>query len=412
MVLYRLGVRFYTLAIQLAAAFNPKARLWVDGRKGWKQKLKAGLEPDRPVIWMHSASLGEFEQGKPVLEALAAEFPQHQVLVTFFSPSGYEARKQYKGAQFVSYLPADLGSNPTQFLSIVQPALAVFVKYEFWLGYLRAMRQRHIPHVVIAANFRPDQVFFKWYGKRFLRALAGFDHLFVQRTDSATLLKEHGIDRVSVCGDTRFDRVWATVEGAEEIDALEAFSIGDRVLVAGSTWAKEEALLIHFMRQSDHNLKYIIAPHEIDEDHIEQLISHIPFPAVRYFKSTPEEIAKARVVVIDGIGVLSRAYRYGHVALVGGGFGKGIHNILEAATFGMPVFFGPNHEKFPEAGEMMEVGCGMEVKDEQDLTRQLNDLISDRAAWKTKSRRAREYVQQHRGATDQIVQKLQSLLKP
>ncbi|MDR2936661.1 MAG: 3-deoxy-D-manno-octulosonic acid transferase, partial [Rikenellaceae bacterium] len=342
---YNIGIEAMVLGIRIAMPFSRKARLWCRGRKGVFRDMASRIDPSVPTAWFHAASLGEFEQGRPVIDAFRKAYPAYKILITFFSPSGYEVRKDFAGADYVFYLPADTPRNVRQFLRIVRPRVAMFIKYEFWANYLRLLRKSDARVYIISAIFRKDSVFFKPWGSFYRRLPDCFDQIFVQDKESVGLLEKIGIRNVTVAGDTRFDRVYSIASQAREIPEIAAFAAsGGKVLVAGSTWPPDEELLLELAHKYT-DLKFIIAPHEIESERIDRFIAAARRPALRYSQLTPEsDLAGAGILFIDTIGMLSSVYGYGHLAYIGGGFGAGIHNILEAATYGLPLVFGPNYE--------------------------------------------------------------------
>lgn len=401
-ILYDIGIRIYWLAAWIISPWNPKARLWIRGRRNWKNALESSPLQGGKVIWFHCASLGEFEQGRPVLEEMRRRFPGHRFLLTFFSPSGYEKRKDYAGADHVMYLPLDTARNARCMLRLLDLEMAVFIKYEFWYHFLKRLHRERIPLFLAAGIFRPGQLFFKGYGRWYRRLLRFFTHIFVQQPSSASLLESVGIDRVTVAGDTRFDRV-SQVTGSEyQHSALETFRAGRNVVVAGSTWERDEELLRHAFQELPRETGWIIAPHEIRGDQLERLESWFP-GAVRFTRLGKEVPEDSRVVLVDTIGQLSFLYRFGKVAYIGGGFGRGIHNILEAATYGIPVLFGPNYRKFAEAVELVEEGGAFPVKDQEAVLATLRMLFTDPALYEERSAVAARFVSRRVGATGRIV---------
>lgn len=405
LLLYNTFLVIYTLALRLAALWNPKAKKWVTGRKGWQQRLKqlAGNDP-RPLVWMHCASLGEFEQGRPILETIRSLYPQYRIALSFFSPSGFEIRKNYAGADIVCYLPMDGARNARLFVNSLSPALVIWVRYEFWYHYLHTLYKQKIPVVLIAGRFRKKQPFFAWYGNLHRYMLGCFQHLFVQDQASKDLLAGIGITNLSVAGDTRYDRVSEIANNVEPINAVERFVSRHPTIVCGSTWPEDEEELDHFAN-SRPDLRFIIAPHEIEEAHlqeIEQLFKH----TVRYsvWLSTPEtDHNSANVLIIDNIGMLSRLYKYGCLAYVGGGFGDdGLHNILEAAVYGIPVIHGPVYDRFPEAAALISAGGGFAVENALELETLLNQLLTNNEAREKASEAAGRFVADNRGATGKI----------
>ncbi|HEX7410670.1 MAG TPA: glycosyltransferase N-terminal domain-containing protein [Bacteroidales bacterium] len=411
-LIYDFAIRFYVMMIRLAALFKPKAWLWVKGRKNIFERIKEALEDARvdpykqPIAWFHCASLGEFEQGRPVIEAYRQKFPNHKIFLTFFSPSGYEVRKAYLGADFIFYMPADVSRQVRKFLALVNPRVAIFVKYEFWFNYLHQLREAGIPTFVISANFRPDQHFFKWYGDWSRTALEHLTHLFVQNESSLELLSFIGINHVTVSGDTRFDRVMDIAAHAQRFPLVESFTAGNYVLVAGSTWPADEELIFSLIQKPELHIKLIIAPHETHPARINALMARAGDSAIRYSTSTETNITGFKVLIIDSIGMLSALYRYATIAYIGGGFGTGIHNTLEAATFGKPVIFGPIHSKFPEARELLELGAAFSIKNEKELLSVVELLINDSDTYATAAQQASDYVKARAGATRIILQEL------
>ncbi len=408
-ILYNIGTRAYFLAIKLASTFgHRKARLMEEGRKEWAPKLQAKVnelqahDPDRKFIWFHAASLGEFEQGRPLIEALREKYPQYRILQTFFSPSGYEVRKNYKGADIVCYLPYDKLSECRRFLDITQPALAFFVKYEFWGNILEELSRRQIPTYLISGIFRERQAFFQSYGSILRPVLSNFRHMFVQDEESRRLLASIGYDRnVTICGDTRFDRVIAIQQQANQYGWAEAFSEDNFVLVAGSSWPKDEDILLeHFNNHPE--MKLIIAPHEIHEEHIQGIIGKLKRPYMRYTQLDEGKVKEVDCLIIDAIGFLSSIYRYGNVAYIGGGFGVGIHNTLEAAVYGMPVIFGPNHTAFREALGLLDAKGGFTISNAEQYASLMQTFMTDPQALREAGQRAGQYVQAESGATETI----------
>lgn len=411
LTIYRLFASLYPLAIRLAASFNPKAKAWVEGRRHWRTKLAEWKRGEGPLIWMHCASLGEFEQGRPVLEELDRKYPEAQLVVTFFSPSGYEMRKNYPLASAVFYLPPDGVKNADDFLDLLRPDMAIFVKYEFWYDYLSALRRRGVPTALISAVFRRGQIFFRPWGGLFRRMLGYFDLLFVQDEPSRQLLASIGVSRVEVAGDTRIDRVLALAGEDRPLPLLEAFSSGARVLVAGSAWPPEEQILEEWLkRPSAREWKCIIAPHEIREEHIQALEKRLGEPAIRFTRWGNEPLPPARVLILDTVGLLGHAYRYGYAALVGGGFGKGIHNILEPMSHGLPVLFGPKHHKFREAEMLIGAGAAWQVEGAESFIGRMEELAEEKVR-NTASSRGLALLRSHQGATKKIVEKLPLALK-
>jgi 3-deoxy-D-manno-octulosonic-acid transferase len=401
-VLYNFSIRLLQGLYAAASIVNPKAKLFVSGRRDWHQKLTAFARTIKNPVWVHCASLGEFEQGRPVMEALKAAFPSRPILLTFFSPSGYEVRKNYAGADGVFYLPMDTPSNARKFVETVNPVLAIFVKYEFWYNYSRELRKRNIPLLSISCIFRKDQVFFKWYGSTFRRILAQFSYFFVQNPESIELLKSLGLTNAAIAGDTRFDRVFQVTNSAEDIPIARQFKGGDKVFVIGSCWPEDLEILIPFINENQFQLKFIIAPHEVTMEFLSEIEKSLQVKTVRF--SAAADNHDAQVLLIDNIGMLSRLYRYGEFSYVGGAFGKGLHNILEAACYGVPVFFGnKNYDKFQEAVDLIMRGGAFEVGSYTDLKTKYEMLHNRPENFLLACEVTRQYVLENLGATKKIV---------
>lgn len=399
-----MGIALFDLAVSLAAPFSKRAALLVKGRKTvWDTLGGVSLEGD--VIWVHCASLGEFEQGRPLIEAIRKKNPSYKIVLSFYSPSGYEVRKNYKEADVVCYLPSDTRANAKRFISTVNPRMVFFVKYEYWYNYFRELKEVGTPLYLVSAIFRKDQIFFKWYGGWFRKILNNVKCFYIQDEKSAALLDGIGIKAYIVAGDTRFDRVAAIAAAANPIPVVENFATGAKVLVAGSTWPADEQIIASYINNSAKDVKLIIAPHMVDESHIQQLERRFALPVCRYTKVKGEIGADVRVLIIDTIGLLSAIYRYGSVAYLGGGFGKGIHNTLEAATYGMPVIFGPRHLKFKEAIDLKEKGAGFSINDSVEFGNLMERLWDDenKDYLKKSGEAALEYVQSMCGATEEIL---------
>jgi 3-deoxy-D-manno-octulosonic-acid transferase len=407
------------LAVRAAAPFNPKARQWVDGRKGLWERLEAKREALQGCLWMHCASVGEFEQGRPVLEAIKRERPDLPVLLTFFSPSGYEARKAEPLATHVDYLPPDGAANAKRLLRLLRPGVVLWVKYELWHHYLEALRAARIPTFLISAYFWPAMPYFRWYGGAWRRMLGCFTHHFVQDERSGQLLRDIGLENVTVSGDTRFDRVLAIVDAKEPLGAGEAFRAAapSPVLVCGSTWPADEERLLKALAAQRVEARLLVAPHELHAQHLAAVETAFPKPLVLWSELENSLVAGAgvppgiRTVLVDRMGLLARIYRYGDIAYVGGGFGDGIHSLLEPAAWGCPVIFGPLHTKFPEAQGLIDVGSGFEVRNAEELLAVIDRLLGDAAALAKASDAARCYVQGAAGATDRIVSAISGRLR-
>jgi len=407
--IYRIAVGAYALVVRIAALFNPKAALFVQGRKNGISNIRYALATEkRPRVWVHCASLGEFEQGRPVIEAVREQYPQYAIVITFFSPSGYEVRKDYKGADHVFYLPVDTLRNATDFLDILNPTLCIFVKYEFWYFYLSAIAARQIPSILISAVFSGEQGFFKWYGSLFRQMLHSFTHIFVQDDGSEALLQSIGIGNVTVSGDTRFDRVIKAAQNTVELPVAEAFCDGYKILVAGSTWRDDEKFLHKVLPLLPQGWKMILVPHEVDGGHIAEI--ERLFEGETTLWSHAQENPDARVLLIDTVGLLSQLYRFGSIAWIGGAFGKeGVHNVLEAAVYGIPCFYGPIYHQFIEANELIDAGGAYSISDPGTLISAIQDLeISGK--YRQVANAARDYVLTGGGATPIVMDFLRSIL--
>lgn len=420
LLLYNLGIRFYFILIFTASFFNKKAKLWINGRKNTDFK-RSGKS-----AWFHFASLGEYEQGLPVLIACRERYPHTKIIITFFSPSGFEIRKNTPLADAVYYLPLDTASNAQKFIDAIDPAIAVFTKYEYWYHYFNELHNKEIPLYLISGIFRPNQVFFKWYGGLHRKMLNCVSRFFVQDENSKHLLQSIGISYVSVSGDTRFDRVWTNAQNPKSFPAIADFTQGKKTFIAGSTWPEDEQLLANLA--TDHaDWKFIFAPHEIKEEKINRLIELLPQNStIRHSQLTAEwEVRSQRsevgsknhhsqltthhspqTLIIDNIGMLSSLYQYGHIAYIGGGFGAGIHNTLEAAAFGLPVIFGPNYEKFKEAKDLIALEVGFSISHENELKKTFGFLTEDESRYQSISKKIKAYVQEHTGATGMIMEYL------
>ena len=399
---YNLCMTIYAALIRVASPFNEKARLWCNGRKGMFERMRSTIGEGERVVWIHVASLGDFEQGRPLVDYVKEKYPDYKVLLTFFSPSGYEVRKNYKNADYVFYIPADTKRNVRKFLDIVNPEVVIFVKYEFWLNMLAELRRRNIRTYIASAIFRRNSIFFNPLGFWWRAALQSFDTLFVQDELSKSLLEGLGVTNVVVAGDTRFDRVSAIAESAEKIAVVEEFKDDCRLFVAGSTWGADEEILLPLINENP-NIKFVIAPHEMDEARIERIMREVKGGAVRYTQLSEVALVDKQVLVLDTMGLLSRVYGSAEWAYIGGGFGAGIHNTLEAAVYGLPVAFGPKYRKFKEARDLIELGVGRSVTDECELKSWFDELKSDDEYLARLSAIAKVYVGKHRGATEHIV---------
>ena len=400
--MYNLLIYLYLFGVAIYSLFDKKVRKMWRGERAAFDVLREKVKPGAEYVWFHAASLGEFEQGRPLMERLRQNHPEYKILLTFFSPSGYEVRKNYEGADIICYLPLDTIVNARRFLRLVHPVKAFFIKYEFWYNYLHILRHRKVPVYSVSSIFRPEQVFFRWYGHEYSRVLKCITHFYVQNEMSQRLLGSLGLNNVTVVGDTRFDRVLQIRDAAKELPIAEAFAQGHRVFVAGSSWPPDEDVFIPYFNEHP-EWRLIIAPHVIGSDHLRQIRSSLKMPAVLYTETTPEEAAQARCLIINCFGLLSSIYNYGEVAYVGGGFGVGIHNVLEAAVWDMPVIFGPNNKRFQEAQGLLEVGGGFEV-DGKDTFRQTMNRLSDDSEYLAKvSHEAGQFVKGQAGATERVM---------
>lgn len=415
-MIYNVVIYFVLWGIAIASLFNEKVRkMWRGEREAFKI-LKQKVNPNAKYIWFHAASLGEFEQGRPLMERIRKDYPQYKILLTFYSPSGYEVRKNYEGADIICYMPVDTRLNAIRFLRLVRPVMAFFIKYEFWSNFLHILKHRNIPTYSVSSIFREDQVFFKWYGRNYAGVLKCFTRFFVQNEESKRLLEGIGITAVDVVGDTRFDRVLQIKEAAKQLPICEAFRTGVassqsadvphhdfKVFVAGSSWPPDENIFIPFFNEHK-DWRLLIAPHVIAEEHLKLILSLIKDKkVVRYTQTTPEEAAETDVLIIDCFGLLSSMYNYGDVAYIGGGFGVGIHNTLEAAVWNMPVIFGPNNKKFQEAQGLLKSGGGFEINTYEDFSGLMSSLMNDETFLKQACDKAGTFVAHLAGATDKVL---------
>ena len=407
--MYSLAIHFYAFIIALISPFHKKARIMRLGQWKTNSILREKIDRNAKYIWFHASSLGEFEQGRPMMERIMAEHPEYKILLTFFSPSGYEVRKNYNGADVICYLPFDTPYRVKKFLNLANPSIAVFIKYEFWGNYLQELKHRNIPVYIISSIFRRDQLFFQWFGYPYRKMLYCFTHLFVQDDRSAALLKEFGITNVTVTGDTRFDRVLDVRNQARELSPVEHFVCeGGKekrlTLVAGSSWPQDEEILIPYFNEHP-EMKLIIAPHEIHREHLMYIESLLKRPSVRLSDVFHDQsLAEGKdCLIVDSFGLLSSIYRYGTIAYIGGGFGAGIHNTLEAAVYGIPVLFGPKYHKFKEAKDLIKVGGGFSVSDKQSFCEKMDELLTYHEVLEAAGESAGQFVNGNAGATDKIL---------
>ena len=404
-MIYNIIIYFVLWGVAIASLFNKKVRMMWRGEREAFRILKKKVDPNAKYIWFHAASLGEFEQGRPLMERIRKTHPEYKILLTFYSPSGYEVRKNYAGADIICYMPIDTRLNAIRFLRLVRPVMAFFIKYEFWSNFLHILKHRNIPTYSVSSIFREDQVFFKWYGKSYANVLRCFTRFFVQNEESKRLLASIGIGEVDVVGDTRFDRVIQIKEAAKQLPICEAFKRDYKVFVAGSSWPPDEDIFIRFFN-AHKDWKMIIAPHVIGEDHLKQILSKLEGKVVRYTQATTETAAEADVLIVDCFGLLSSIYNYGDVAYVGGGFGVGIHNTLEAAVWDMPVIFGPNNKKFQEAQGLLKSGGGFEISCYEDFENIMTSLITDSEFLASAGSKAGAFVESLAGATGKVLSKV------
>lgn len=405
MLLYNLGIALYDLAAYILFPFSTKPRRMVKGHWIVYDVLRQQREKGAKYIWFHAASLGEFEQGRPMIESIKERHPEYKILLTFFSPSGYEVRKGYDKADIVCYLPFDKPRNVKKFLDLAQPSMAFFIKYEFWKNFLDELHRRNIPTYSISSIFRRNQVFFKWYGGIYRKVLENFNCLYVQNELSKRYLAKIGVENVKIVGDTRFDRVLDIRRAAKELPLIEQFKDEKFVIVAGSSWQPDEDLFIEYFNTHPET-KLIIAPHVINDLHLVEIINKLKRPYVKYSKANQENISKADCVIIDCFGLLSSIYRYGDIAYIGGGFGVGIHNILEAAVYGMPVVFGPKFDKFKEAKELIANKGGYTIKNYEEMSHLFDRFMTDKDFLKETGCIAGNYVSANAGATEKILKDL------
>lgn len=410
--MYSILIHFYAFIIELISPFHRKARIMRLGQWKTNSILREKIDRNAKYIWFHASSLGEFEQGRPMMEKIKAQYPEYKILLTFFSPSGYEVRKNYNGADVICYLPFDTPYRVKKFLNLANPVMAVFIKYEFWGNYLKELKKRGVPVYIISAIFRPDQLFFQWYGIAYRKMLNCFNHLFVQDERSKDLLNEFGITNVTVCGDTRFDRVLDVRKQARDLPHVERFVAGGKAekqqtLIAGSSWPQDEEILAAYFNEHP-ELKLIIAPHEIHREHLMYIESLLKRPSVRLSDVLQDNslLTGKDCLIVDSFGLLSSIYRYGTIAYIGGGFGAGIHNTLEAAVYGIPVLFGPKYQKFKEARDLIKVGGGFSVSSKDEFDAKMNDLLTYPDILMAVGESAGTFVNGNAGATEQIMKEI------
>jgi 3-deoxy-D-manno-octulosonic-acid transferase len=401
-MIYNLGIHIYQLGIRLAGLFSDKPAKMVKGHREAYDLLKSKIDRNARYIWFHAASLGEFEQGRPLIERIRKEYPQYKILQTFFSPSGYEVRKNYEGADIVCYLPMDTPGNAKKFINLVNPCMVFFVKYEFWKNYLNILYNKGVPVYSVSSIFRPNQIFFRWYGKGYQQVLKTFEHLFVQNEESKKLLANIGVMNTTVVGDTRFDRVLDICAAAKQLPLVQKFKGDALTFVAGSSWGPDEDIFIKYFNAHP-EMKLIIAPHVVNDSHMKEIVSKLQRPCIRYTQATEENVQQADCLIIDCYGLLSSIYRYGEISYIGGGFGVGIHNVLEAAVYGIPVIFGPNNKKFREAQHLLANKGGFEVNGYEDFEVLMDKFLTDEAYLQASGQAAGDYVKNNSGAMEKIM---------
>ena len=404
-MIYNLAMYILELGVKLAALFSEKPAKMVKGHREVFDLLKSKVDPKAQYIWFHAASLGEFEQGRPLIERIRKEYPQYKILQTFFSPSGYEVRKNYDGADIVCYLPIDTPANAKKFIDLVNPCMVFFVKYEFWHNYLNTLSKKGVPVYSVSSIFRPGQIFFRWYGKSYQQVLKTFAHLFVQNEESKLLLAEIGVKNTTVVGDTRFDRVLDICAAAKQLPLVQKFKGDSLSFVAGSSWGPDEDIFIKYFNAHP-EMKLIIAPHVVNDSHLKEIESKLQRSCIRYTKATEENVEQADCLIIDCYGLLSSIYRYGEISYIGGGFGVGIHNVLEAAVYGIPVIFGPNNKKFREAQHLLANKGGFEINGYEDFEQLMNKFLTDEAYLKQSGQAAGDYVKGNAGAMEKIMKNI------
>ena len=412
---YNTSIKAYGMALKLASNFNEKAKLWVDGRKNWEEKIASKLSKTDKVLWVHCSSLGEFEQGRPVIEALRENYPEHKIAVSFFSPSGYEIRKNYQGADLIFYLPLDTKSNAKKLIKILHPEILILVKYEYWFNLISELHQQNIPTIVVSAIFREKQNFFKNNGNNwFAKKLNLINHFFIQNKKSKMLLDSIHISQSTIAGDTRFDRVKQIIHQNNQLDFMDHFKANSKLIVVGSSWPKDEELFIELINQKLNNdWKILFAPHNLNEAEINHFIAKINQKTIKFSdleKTSIQDLNDAKVFILNTIGVLSKVYSYADITYIGGGFGAGIHNTLEAVTFGNPVVFGPKYKKFQEAVDLIEVGGGFTIANQHEFNEIMSQLMNDENFRNDAGKKAGDFVQNSPNATKMIMDYLKEIL--
>jgi len=412
--LYFFVIKLYSFLIFLAGFFDKKAKQWTKGRKNILKSIEAEVKTGEKIAWFHTASLGEFEQGRPLIEAFRKKYPDFKIFLTFFSPSGYEVRKNYSGADYIFYLPLDTPGNAKKFIEIVDPQIVFFVKYEFWYNFLKILKSKGKPVFIVSGIFREEQHFFKWYGSWFRKILEMITSFFVQNNESKELLNFIGLENVEISGDTRFDRVFEIAQNKKSFPLVEVFKHDSDIFLGGSTWPADEELIISLINKKEEKLKFIIAPHEVHKERIRSLKEKFPKDVLLFSDLVSdnvkkEEIKNSNILVIDSIGILYHLYQYAKFAYIGGGFGVGIHNILEAVTFGKPVFFGPKYKKFQEANDLINLGGAFCVHNNSELIDNVEDFLKNTEKYDRCSRICSNYILDKKGATEVILKKTESV---
>ena len=412
---YNISINAYGMALKLASNFNEKAKLWVNGRKNWEDKIASKISVDDKVLWVHCSSLGEFEQGRPVIETLKEKYPTHKIAVSFFSPSGYEIRKNYQGADVIFYLPLDTKANAQKLIEVLHPELLILVKYEYWFNLITALHQHNIPTIVVSSIFRESQNFFKKNGKNwFAKKLNLIDHFFVQNQKSKDLLDAIQITQNTIAGDTRFDRVKQIIHQNNQLEFMDQFKQNSKLIVVGSSWPKDEELFLQLINEKlNEDWKIVFAPHNLDKNEINSFLSKINQKTIKFSdleKTTEDELINAKVFILNTIGILSKVYSYADITYIGGGFGAGIHNTLEAVTYGKPVVFGPKYKKFQEAVDLIEVGGGFSISNREEFNQLFDRLMKDEKFRIESGKKAGDFVQNSPNATKIIFDYLQKII--
>ncbi|HCC94520.1 MAG TPA: 3-deoxy-D-manno-octulosonic acid transferase [Flavobacteriaceae bacterium] len=412
---YNTSIKAYGMALKLASNFNEKAKLWVDGRKNWEEKIASKISKTDKVLWVHCSSLGEFEQGRPVIEALKENYPTHKIAVSFFSPSGYEIRKNYEGADVIFYLPLDTKSNAEKLIKVLHPEILILVKYEYWFNLITELHQQNIPTIVVSSIFRESQNFFKKDGKNwFAKKLSLINHFFVQNQKSKNLLDSINITQNTIAGDTRFDRVKQIIHQDNHLDFINDFKQNSKLIVVGSSWPKDEELFVNLINQKlTDDWKVVFAPHNLNETEINTFLNKINQKAVKFSdleKTSQQDLIDSKIFILNTIGILSKVYSYADITYIGGGFGAGIHNTLETVTFGNPVVFGPKYKKFQEAVDLIEIGGGFSIANQHEFDTIMNRLMNDENFRKESGKKAGNFVQNSPNATKIILEYLDDIL--